>query len=84
MRRRGKAGGKTIKTQRHKTLTRRHAPGGARPRSNGQETNVVRESAGHLDVQQILPNLKLLVLALSVGDGRFLISPFSRLRRSAA
>ena len=43
MRRRGKAGGKTIKTQRHKTLTRRHAPGEARPRSNGQETNVVRE-----------------------------------------
>jgi hypothetical protein len=43
MRRRGKTGGKAVKTQRHKTLTRCNASGGARPRSNGQETNVARE-----------------------------------------
>jgi signal transduction histidine kinase len=40
---RGKAGGKTIKRERQKTLKRRNAPVGASPRRNGEETNVARE-----------------------------------------
>ena len=43
MRRRGKAGGKTIKAQRPKTLTRRIVPEGISSRSNREETNIARE-----------------------------------------
>src|SRR5215470_17526998 len=41
MRRRGKAGNKTVKMQRHETLTRRNAPKGTRRRGIDEETNVV-------------------------------------------
>ena len=40
---RGKAGGKTIKRERQKTLKRRNAPVGASPRRNGEETNLALE-----------------------------------------
>ena len=43
MRRRGKAGGKTLKAQRPKTLTRRIVPEGISSRSNREETNIARE-----------------------------------------
>ena len=43
MRRRSKVGGEKLKPRRPKMLTRRDAPEGARPRSNGEEANVARE-----------------------------------------
>ena len=43
MRRRGKAGGKTLKAQRPKTLTRRNVPESISSRSSREETNIARE-----------------------------------------